>query len=99
FCQLLLAIVLFWVEAISILIVYGGGVLAWESYGVYSAVILVGLLLETLSNKRLQSSTPHRDFFEAHFVAIRQTLFSGGLLLLYVVATKDTTISRMFVAI
>ena len=97
-CQLVLTTGLFWAEAVLILIVHGGGRLAWENYGVYCAVILMGLLLEMLSNKRLENASPNRDFLAAHFLAVRQTLFSGGILLLYVVATKDTTISRTFVA-
>ena len=97
-CQLLLTTGVFWAEAISILIIYGKGLLAWESYSVYCAVILVGLLLEMLSAKRLESSTLQRDFLSSHFLAIRQTFFSGGLLLLYIVATKDITISRLFAA-
>ncbi len=95
-CQLILTVVLFWAEAILILIVYAGGKVAWESYAVYCAVILTGLLLEMLSDKRVDSGVLHRDFLSAHFLAIRQTLFSGGFLLLYVVATKDRTLSRLF---
>ncbi len=97
-CQLVLTAAVFWIEAILILIVYAGGALAWEIYAVYCAVILVGLLLEILSNKRLESSTLHRDFLSAHYLAVRQTLFGGGLLLLYVVATKNYTLSRTFAA-
>ena len=96
FCQLALAAVVFWTEAILILIVLNKGALAWEFYSVYCAVILVGLLLEVLSNKQLESGTLHRDFLGAHYLAVRQTLFSGGLLLLYVVATKNYTLSRTF---
>jgi exopolysaccharide biosynthesis polyprenyl glycosylphosphotransferase len=99
-CQLLLAAVLFWVEVALVLIVPGGELPRQDKgpYLVYCAVILVGLLLETLSNRRLETHAFSRGFLDAHRLALRQTLFSGGLLLTYLVGTKDPVISRLFVA-
>ena len=96
-CQMALVPVLFWAEVIFVLVLYGGGLISTYSYLLYCGVVLLGLLLELLSNKRLESGTIHRDFLSAHNLSLRQTLFSAGLLLVYVVATKDRIISRSFI--
>jgi putative colanic acid biosynthesis UDP-glucose lipid carrier transferase len=97
-CQMLLTVLLFWTEVIVVLVVYGGGLISATKYLLYCAVVLLGLLIEMLSNKRFESGTIHRDFLSAHNLSLRQTLFSAGLLLAYVVATKDQIISRWFIA-
>ena len=97
-CQLLLTGALFWVEVLVVLVVYGAGVPSPHSYVVYCAVILLGLLLEMLGTKRFDSGTIHRDWLAAHRLSAHQTIFGAGLLLVYVVATKDGIISRVFTA-
>ena len=97
-CQLLLTGVMFWVEVLVVLVIYGAGVPSPHSYVVYCAVILMGLLMEILSTKRFDSGTIHRDFLAAHRLSAHQTIFGAGLLLIYVVATKDAIISRVFTA-
>ncbi len=99
-CQMLLTAVLFSTEMLVVLIGFGLGVASNRSYVVYCAVVLLGLLVEVLSNKRLESNTIHRDFLGAHRLSLRQTFFGAGLLLIYVVATKDAVvISRIFIAV
>lgn len=97
-CQLLLTGGLFWAEVVIVLICYGPGVPVLHSYVVYCGVILFGLLLEMLSTKRFDSGTIHRDWLAAHRLSIHQTIFGAGLLLIYLVATKDAVISRVFTA-
>ena len=98
-CQMLLTALLFWGEVIVVLVAYGGGLISAQSYLIYCAVVLLGLLIEMLSNKRLETGTTHRDFLGAHHLSLRQTLFSAGLLLVYLFFTKETaTISRPFTA-
>ncbi len=97
-CQLVLSLGLFWTEAILLLIVFGKGLLDWDYYALYAAVILLGLVLEMLSGRRWESGTAHHDFISSQKMAARQILFSGGLLLIYLFATKDAVISRVFVA-
>ena len=98
-CQLALTTMLFWAEVILVLVVYGQGLqLFLHDYVVYIAVILLGLLIETLSNKRLESGTVHRDFVAAHRLSFRQTLFGAGLWFAYMVGTQDRVHSRTFVA-
>ncbi len=96
--QLVLSLSLFWVGVLLISTVYHTNQIRWDSYSVYAAVIFIGLLLEMLTNKRLELGTLHRGFLDAHRLAARQLFFSGGLLLLYLVANKDAVISRLFIA-
>ena len=98
-CQLVLTVALFWTEVILLLVVYGGGLTRFRhDYVVYNVVILLGLLLEMLSKKRLESGTIHREFVDAHRLSFRQTLFGAGLWFAYMVGTQDRTHSREFVA-
>ena len=98
-CQLVLTAAFFWAEVVLVLVVYGHGLQRFlHEYVVYTAVILLGLLIETLSNKRLESGTVHRDFIAAHRLSFRQTLFGAGLWFAYMVGTQDRVHSRTFVA-
>jgi exopolysaccharide biosynthesis polyprenyl glycosylphosphotransferase len=96
-CQLLLTAILFGAEVILLALYVG--VARPDNYIVYCAVVLIGLLIETLSNRRLEGRTVSRGFLDAHRQSLRQTLFSAGLLLVYLVGTKDQVISRTFVGV
>ena len=97
-CQLLLTVALFWAEVVLLLVVYGGGANRFRhDYIVYNAVVLIGLLIETLSNKQLKSGTVQRDFIDAHRLSFRQTLFVAILWFAYLVLTQDRTHSRTFI--
>lgn len=94
--QLVLAAALFWAEVTVVLIVYGSGVAALEPYFVYCAIFLLGLLLDALS-RRFATRETIRGILEAHRQALRQTVLSAGLLLMYLVGTRDPVISRFFI--
>ena len=99
-CQLFLTAWLFWMELVLVLVVGGGGVVSWQAYGVFCVVLLIGLLIEMLSKKRLETGTIHRDFIGAHRLSFRQTVFSVGLLFVYVFGAKNAaTLSRAFTAV
>ena len=99
-CQVLMAVWLFWVELVLVLVIGGGGVVSWEAYGGFCVVLLLGLLIEMLSKKRLETGTIHRDFIGAHRLSFRQTVFSVGLLFVYVFGAKNSaTLSREFTAV
>lgn len=105
-CQMTLAAVLFWGLALGFVLPYvpGGGRFG-EAYVGGCLVILAGLLLEAFISRRFVSravitttGAPGRSPLGlAHHQAVRQGLFAGGLLLLYMVATKDSHISRTFI--
>ena len=98
-CQMLLAACLFWSEFLALLLP-ASGTRFLHSYVVYCSVILLGLIVETLSYRRTDTSTIRRgDFIGAHRASLRQTFFGMGLLFFYFVAAKDLTPSRQFLAV
>ena len=95
-CQMGLTACLFWAEFLVLLVSLGDKT-SWRSYAAYCAVLLFGLLVETLSYRRADGVTIQRgDFVNAHRLSLRQTFFSVGLLFFYFVAAKDLTPSRTF---
>ena len=98
-CQMGLTACLFWTEFVVLLASLGDDAF-WRSYVAYCAVLLFGLLVETLSYRRVDASTIQRgDFVNAHRLSLRQTFFSVGLLFFYFVAAKDLTPSRLFLSV
>lgn len=95
-CQIVFAAALFWLEVLVVLIDYGGGLIAVEPYLVYCAIILVGLLIDSLRRRMDERAAASQGFLDAHRQALRQTILSAGLLLVYLVGTKDQVISRFF---
>jgi putative colanic acid biosynthesis UDP-glucose lipid carrier transferase len=100
-CQLVLAVVVFWGCAA---ITYGyvtTEVAAFQHlFWVYTAALLAGLILEALSRNPIAMRVRLRDRnpLRFHPVALRQTLFACGALLVYLAGVKDTTISRTLLA-
>ncbi len=105
-CQMALAAVLFWALAGTFVLPYvvaRGGF--GEAYAGGCLVILAGLLLEAFVSQRFAtravitaSSGPGRSRLgEAHHHGVRQTLFASGLLLTFIVSTKDNHLSRTFI--
>ncbi len=98
-CQMALTVGLFWTEFFTLLVSLGDKT-SWRSYVMYCSVLLLGLLVETLSYRRVDASSFQRgDFINAHRLSLRQTFFSIGLLFFYFVAAKDLTPSRQFLAV
>ncbi len=96
-CQILIVAALFWFGVWVMVTYYSPGAeLTWNRYSIYCAMLVTGLLGESLSrqgSKRyfLQSELPRQ-----HRLALRQTFASTGVLVFYLVATKDAFISRIF---
>src|SRR5437868_10669672 len=95
-CQILIVALLFWFGVWVMVTFYAPAVanLTWRRYGIYCGVLVLGMLLEALSRSknylwRDELSRPHR-------LSLRQTFASVGLLVIYLVATKDAFISRIF---
>ena len=105
-CQLALAAALFWALALGFVLPYvpaNGGF--GEAYAGGCLAILAGLLLEAFVSRRFiarpvftTGGTPGRSrIAEAHHQTVRQSLFASGLLLTYLVATKENHVSRTFI--
>jgi putative colanic acid biosynthesis UDP-glucose lipid carrier transferase len=68
--------------------------LTWRRYSIYCGVLVLGMCLEALS--RSKNYFLQDELLRPHRLSLRQTIASIGLLVLYLVATKDAFISRIF---
>ena len=69
-----------------------GGGLTWRRYSIYCVLLVLGLTLEYLG----RDNPLQTDLLREHRVSLRQTVASIGTLVIYLIATKDGFISRVF---
>ncbi|HEY6070541.1 MAG TPA: exopolysaccharide biosynthesis polyprenyl glycosylphosphotransferase [Chthoniobacterales bacterium] len=94
-CQILIVAALFWLGVWIMVTFYSeGGSLTWSRYSIYCGMLVLGLTLETLS--RSKNFFLQNELLRPHRLSLRQTAAAVGLLVLYLVATKDAFISRVF---
>ncbi len=97
-CQIILVAAVFWLGVGILLTFYsdGGGVMAWRRYSIYCLLLVLGMTLEALSGEGSKNYLLQNELLRQHRSALRQTFASVGTLILYLVATKDGFISRVF---
>jgi exopolysaccharide biosynthesis polyprenyl glycosylphosphotransferase len=94
-CQILMVAVLFWFGVWIMVTFYSPeGELTWRRYSIYCGVLVLGMCLEALS--RSKNYFLQNELLRPHRLSLRQTIASTGLLVLYLIATKDAFISRIF---
>lgn len=94
-CQILIVAILFWLGVWIMVTFYSPSAeLTWRRYGIYCGVLVLGMCLEALS--RSKNYFLQDELLRPHRLSLRQTIASIGLLVLYLVATKDAFISRIF---
>jgi exopolysaccharide biosynthesis polyprenyl glycosylphosphotransferase len=94
-CQIILVAVLFWIGVWVMVTFYSPSAeLTWRRYGIYCSMLVVGMLLESLT--RSESHFLQNELSRPHRLSLRQTIASVGMLVLYLIATKDAFISRLF---
>jgi putative colanic acid biosynthesis UDP-glucose lipid carrier transferase len=94
-CQIIMVAVLFWFGVWVMVTFYSPSAeLTWRRYSIYCGVLVLGMCLESLS--RSKNSFMQNELLRPHRLSLRQTVASIGLLVLYLVATKDGFISRIF---
>jgi putative colanic acid biosynthesis UDP-glucose lipid carrier transferase len=98
-CQIVLAVLLLGLVALlTFTWLTGATAEQWSRYPIYAAMVMVGLVLESLA--RYQSRhLLRRDFLVQHELTLRQTAFAIGAVLAWIALTKDQTISRWFLLI
>jgi exopolysaccharide biosynthesis polyprenyl glycosylphosphotransferase len=95
FCQILIVAALFWVSVWIMVTFYSpGSELTWRRYSIYCGVLVLGMILEALS--RSKNYFLQNELLRPHRLSLRQTVASVGLLVLYLIGTKDAFISRVF---
>jgi len=94
-CQIIMVAVLFWFGVWIMVTFYSPSAeLTWRRYSIYCGVLVLGMCLESLS--RSKNSFMQNELLRPHRLSLRQTVASIGLLVLYLIATKDGFISRIF---
>src|SRR4029077_1052227 len=68
--------------------------LTWRRYGIYCGMLVLGMLLEAFT--RSKNYFLQNELLRPHRLSLRQTVSSVGLLVVYLIATKDAFISRVF---
>src|SRR5438128_7562176 len=94
-CQIVIVAVLFWFGVWVMVTFYSPSAeLTWRRYSIYCGVLVLGMCLEALS--RSKNYFLQDELLRPHRLSLRQTIASIGLLVLYLIATKDAFISRIF---
>jgi exopolysaccharide biosynthesis polyprenyl glycosylphosphotransferase len=96
-CQVLIVAALFWLGVWIMVTFYSPGAeLTWRRYSIYCGMLVIGLLLESVTRDGSKNYFLHNELLRQHRLSLRQTIASAGLLVLYLIATKDAFISRIF---
>src|ERR1700736_6781579 len=94
-CQIVMVAALFWVGVWLMVTFYSPGpALTWQRYSIYCGTLVLGMILEALS--RSKNYFLQNELLRPHRLSLRQTVASVGLLVLYLIGTKDALISRVF---
>ena len=94
-CQILIVAGLFWLGVWIMVTFYSPSAeLTWRRYSIYCGMLVLGMLLEALT--RSKNYFVQNELLRPHRLSLRQTVASIGMLVLYLIATKDAFISRIF---
>jgi putative colanic acid biosynthesis UDP-glucose lipid carrier transferase len=94
-CQIIMVAGLFWIGVWVMVTFYSPGAeLTWRRYSIYCGLLVLGMTLEALT--RSKNYFMQNELLRPHRLSLRQTVASIGLLVLYLIATKDAFISRIF---
>src|SRR6266403_1613176 len=95
FCQIVIVAGLFWLGVWIMVTFYSPSAeITWRRYSIYCGMLVLGMLLEAFS--RSKNYFLQNELLRPHRLSLRQTVASVGLLVFYLVATKDAFISRVF---
>jgi putative colanic acid biosynthesis UDP-glucose lipid carrier transferase len=96
-CQIVMVAALFWLGVWIMVTFYSPGAeLTWRRYSIYCGLIVLGMCLESLTRSGSKNYFWQNELLRQHRLSLRQTIASIGLLVLYLIATKDAFISRIF---
>src|SRR6188768_620336 len=96
-CQILLVAALFWLGVWILVTFYAEGTQrTWQLYSVYCLLLIFGMTVEALSRDRSKDHLLQNELLRQHRLSLRQTFAAVFALVLYLIATKDAFISRVF---
>jgi putative colanic acid biosynthesis UDP-glucose lipid carrier transferase len=97
FCQIVIVAALFWFGVWTMVTFYSPSAeLTWRRYSIYCGLLVLGMLLESFTRSGANNYFLQNELLRQHRLSLRQTVASVGLLVLYLIATKDAFISRIF---
>src|SRR4029077_9151450 len=96
-CQIVIVALLFWFGVWVMVTFYSPSAeLTWRRYSIYCGMLVLGMVLESLSRDGSKHYFLQNELLRQHRLSLRQTIASAGTLVLYLIATKDAFISRVF---
>ena len=96
-CQIVMVAALFWFGVWIMVTFYSEGAeLTWRRYTIYCVLLILGMTFESLSRDGSKNYFLQNELLRQHRLSLRQTFASTGTLVIYLVATQDTFISRLF---
>jgi exopolysaccharide biosynthesis polyprenyl glycosylphosphotransferase len=98
-CQLLIVALLFWLGVWFMVTFYSPGPdldFTWRRYSIYCGLIVLGIWLESLSRSGSKNYFLQNELLRQHRLSLRQTVAGLGMLVFYLIGTKDAFISRVF---
>jgi putative colanic acid biosynthesis UDP-glucose lipid carrier transferase len=96
-CQIAIVAILFWIGVWVMVTFYSPSAeLTWQRYSIYCSLLILGLALESLSRDASRNYLLRNELLRQHRLSLRQTFASVGVLVFYLIATKDAFISRVF---
>lgn len=97
FCQIVMVAVLFWFGVWVMVTFYSPSAdLTWRRYSIYCGMLVLGMILESFTREGSKNYFLQNELLRQHRLSLRQTIASIGMLVLYLIATKDAFISRVF---
>ena len=96
-CQIVIVAILFWFGVwVMVTFQSGGAELTWRRYSIYCGLLVLGLVIESFSRDGSKNYFLQNELLRQHRLSLRQVFASIGTLVLYLIATKDGFISRIF---
>lgn len=96
-CQIVLVAILFWFGVwVMVTFYFPGEQLTWRRYSIYCGLLVLGMTVESLSRDGSKNYFLQNELLRQHRLSLRQVFASIGTLVLYLIATKDGFISRIF---
>src|SRR5437764_10109616 len=96
-CQIVIVALLFWFGVWVLVTFYSPSAdLTWRRYTVYCSMLVLGVVFESLSRDGSKNYFLQNELLRQHRLSLRQTFASVGTLVFYLIATKDSFISRIF---
>ncbi len=96
-CQIVLVAALFWFGVWIMVTFYSEGTnVTWRRYSIYCVLLVLGLAMESIVRDGSKNYFLQNELLRQHRLALKQTFASIAALVLYLIATHDTFISRLF---